>query len=32
MKRIYSRGKHLGGIREFEEYDEEGRRVQERKV
>jgi len=27
MKRIYSRGKYMGGIREFEECNEENRRV-----
>ena len=32
MKRIYGRGKYVGRIREFEEYNEEGRRVRERKI
>ena len=32
MKRIYSRGKYMGEIREFEECDEENRRVRERKI
>jgi len=27
MERVYSRKKYIGGIREFEECDEEGRRV-----
>jgi len=27
MERIYGRGKHIERIREFEECDEEGRRV-----
>jgi len=27
MERVYSRGKYIGGIQEFEECDEEDRRV-----
>jgi len=32
MKRVYSRGKYMRGIREFEECDGEDRRVRERKI
>ena len=32
MERVYSRGKYIGEIEEFEKCDEEGRRVWERKI
>jgi len=32
MKRIYGRGKYVGRIRKFKEYNKEGRRVRERKI
>jgi len=32
MKRVYSRRKYMGGIRKFEEYKGEDRRIQEGKI
>ena len=32
MERVYSRRKYMGGIGEFEECNEEGRRIREEKI